>query len=212
MKLVFVAIAVAMGLGWSAVAGAQVFKCTSATGAVSFQDHACTAGQRQALIDVPSHGPPGYAPPPTTAAPPVSSAILPPPYVPPVALPFMYACVGAVNGKHYLTRSLPGPYLAPLGVLGYPPLGLSEAYGAFGAHHESIPALAPKVRVTGPSAAAAMTEVQDRCQPASQAEVCGVVEKEYAANQHELNLAMPREAPPLRARHEQLESELRNCR
>ncbi|HEX7348740.1 MAG TPA: hypothetical protein VF264_03705 [Rhodanobacteraceae bacterium] len=213
MKRVLAGLAIFIGIGWCAMASAQVYKCSTGGGAPSFQDHPCAAGQRQAIVDVPSHGPPSAAPLPAASVSPPASAVLPPPYQPPVAaLPLMYACVGAVNGKHYLTRSPPGPYLAPLGVMGYPPLSLSEAYGAFGARHESIPALAPKVRRTGPSLGSMLTEVQDRCRPATTAEVCGVVEKEAAANQHELNLAMPHEAVPLRARQQQLEAELRNCR
>lgn len=213
MKGVWTVLLVTVGVCGGGSAYAQVYRCTAADGAVSFQDRVCATGQRQSLVDVPSHGPPGYVPPPVaTAAPPASAAALPPPYVPPAALPVMYACVGAVNGKHYLTSAPPGPYLAPLGVMGYPPMSLSEAYGGLGAHHESPPALAPKVRTVGPSLAAGMTEVEDRCQPASRAEVCGVIAKQYADNQRELNFAMPSAAPPLRQRAQQLEDQLRNCR
>lgn len=198
-------------------ARAQVFKCTAANGAVAFQDHACAAGQHQELIDVPSHAPPGYVPPPVaTASPPamaapLAAAPLPPP---PTPLPVMYACVGAVNGKHYLTRSPPGPYLAPLGMLGYPPLSLAQAYGSPGGARVPV---VPEPRVPGNPppprgiVGTGMTEVQDYCLPAPRAEVCRFVQKEYDANQHKLNLAMPREQPPLEQRAQELSAQLRNC-
>ncbi|MGH8126480.1 MAG: DUF4124 domain-containing protein, partial [Rhodanobacteraceae bacterium] len=108
MKVAF-ALVVVLGCAiWGANARAQVYRCTAANGSVSFQDHACGHGQRQKIIDVPSRAPPGYVPPPMAAtAPPAASAgALPAPtYVPlPPPLPMLYACVGAVNGKHYLAR------------------------------------------------------------------------------------------------------------
>jgi hypothetical protein len=123
----------------------------------------------------------------------------------------MYACVGAVNGKHYLTRSPPPPYLAPLGAMGYPPQSLSQAYGAPGGAGMSAPEFAHP-RIGGPPIAAGMTEVQDYCQPASNAEVCRFVQKQYDANHRKLRMAMPSEAPPLEQRERQLQDQLRNCR
>ncbi|HLI17300.1 MAG TPA: DUF4124 domain-containing protein [Rhodanobacteraceae bacterium] len=197
-------------------ARAQVFKCTAANGAVSFQDHACAHGQRQQVINVPSRAPPGYVPPPVaTAAPPAASASVSPapPYVPfPAPLPAMYACVGAVNGKQYLTRSPPPPYLAPLGVMGYPPQSLSQAYGSPGGAGMSAPEGAPKPRIGGPRIATGMTEVQDFCLPATHAQVCGYVQREYDANDHKLRMAMPREQPPFEQREQALQGQLRNCR
>jgi hypothetical protein len=198
------------------VAHAQVYRCTAANGAVSYQDHACTSGQRQKIVDVPSHAPPGYVPPPVaTAAPPAASSapVSPvPAYVPPPApLPVMYACVGAVNGKRYLTRSLPPPYLAPLGMMGYPPQSLSRAYGAPGGAGVSAPELS-KPRIGGPRIAAGMTEVQDFCQPATHAQVCSFVQSEYDENHAKLRRAMPNEQPPYEQREQRLQDQLRNCR
>ena len=122
----------------------------------------------------------------------------------------MYACVGAVNGKHYLARTPPPPYLAPLGVMGYPSQGLSRADGRGGASM-SAPEGAPPGRVRHHSAAGAMTEVQDQCVPAPPSAVCHYVQKQYDANRHALNLAMPHEAPPLEARERKLSAQLRNC-
>jgi hypothetical protein len=197
-------------------AHAQVYRCTTASGSVSYQDRACATGQKQQVINVPSHAPPGYVPPaPATAAAPEDAvgASPAPAYVPPAPspLPVMYECVGAVNGKQYLTSSPPPPYLAPLGVMGYPPQSLSQAYGAPGGAGVSAPELS-KPRVGGPRIAAGMAEVQDYCLPATQAQVCAYVQREYDANDRELRMAMPHEQPPLEQREQVLEDQLRNCR
>ncbi|MGH8232673.1 MAG: DUF4124 domain-containing protein [Rhodanobacteraceae bacterium] len=218
--IVAMALCVACGLAFPLVPTAvfaQVYRCTAGNGAVSYQDHACARGQAQKMIDVPSRPPPGYVPPPASSTSPPASAMttLPAPtYVsppPPLPLPLMYACVGYVNGKRYLTRNPPGPYLAPLGVMGYPPQTLSQVYGAEGASRISVPALAPKVRIGGPPIAAGMTEVQDPCAPASHAEVCGYVQREYDENHRKLRMAMPREQPPYEQREQQLAAQLKNC-
>lgn len=197
---------------------AQVYRCTTASGSVAYQDRPCAPGQKQQVIDVPSRPPPGYMPPvPATTSPPATaSAPLPAPvYIPPppTALPVMYACVGAVNGKHYLARHLPPPYLAPLGVLGYPPQSLSQVYGSPGGAGMSAPELAPKPRIGGPSIAAGLIEVEDACVPATHVEVCGFVQREYDGNHQKLRAAlMPSEQKPLQRRELQLQDQLRNCR
>jgi hypothetical protein len=197
-------------------AHAQVYQCTAANGDVSFQDRACERGQKQKLIDVPSHAPSAYVPPAPASSP--QPASTPPPLPapahvpPPPPLPAMYACVGAVNGRRYLTRHPPPPYLAPLGVMGYPPQTLSQAYGAPGGAGMSAPEGASKPRVGGPPIATGMAEVQDACAPASHAEVCGFVQREYDENHRELRMAMPHEQPPFERRERQLLDQLRNCR
>lgn len=198
-------------------AQAQVYRCTAKDGGVAFQDRPCAPGQRQGVVDVPSHAPPGYLPPvvATIVAPPVAnaSAVSPPDAAPPTApLPVMFACVGAVNGKRYLAHSPPPPYLAPLGVLGYPPQSLSHAYGAPGGAGVSAPELA-KPRIGGPRIATGMTEVQDYCLPATQAEVCGFVQRERDQNASALHAALlSSERKPLQQRAQALQDQLRNCR
>lgn len=213
MKFALVVMVIAAGTLGFCGARAQVFKCTAASGAVSFQDHACARGQRQTMIDVPSRAPPGYVPPPaaTTSSPSAAASAPAPAYVPPPSpLPVMYLCVGAVNGKHYLTRSPPPPYLAPLGVMGYPPQSLSQAYGSPGGAGMSAPELS-RPRVGGPRIATGMTEVQDFCLPATQAQVCSYVQREYDENHRKLRMAMPHEQPPLERREQALTDQLRNC-
>lgn len=216
MKSTLVAFVVMLGIVWCANARAQVYQCVAANGSVSYQDHACARGQKQTIIDVPSRAPPGYVPPaPTTVVAPEATATELPPQddVPPAPspLPTMYACVGAVNGKPYLTHSPSPPYLAPLGVMGYPPQSLSQAYGAPGGAGMSAPELS-RPHVGGPRIATGMTEVQDYCLPATQAQVCGYVQHEYDANHRNLRMAMPHEQPPLEQREQQLTAQLKNCR
>ncbi|MGH8184388.1 MAG: DUF4124 domain-containing protein [Rhodanobacteraceae bacterium] len=215
MKGAFAAMVVVACIVWCAAAHAQVYRCSAANGSVAYQDRPCSRGQRQKVLNVPSRPPPGYVPPSVaTAALPASSTQAAPisTYAAPPAtpLPVMYACVGAVNGKQYLTRSPPPPYLAPLGVMGYPPQSLSQAYGSPGGAGMSAPELS-KPRIGGPRIAAGMTEVQDYCLPATHAEVCSYVQKEYDANHHELRMAMPHEQPPYAQREQQLVAQLKNC-
>ena len=217
MKRAIALVAILFYAGWSLSASAQVYRCTAKDGSVAFQDRPCAPGQQQGVVDVPSHAPPGYLPPAaaTRVAPPVSNAsALPPPIdaPTPAALPVMYACVGAVNGKRYLTRSPPPPYLAPLGVLGYPPQSLSRAYGAPGGAGLSAPELT-RPRIGGPRIATGMTEVQDYCLPATPAEVCGFVQREQDQNAKALHAALlPSERKPLQQRAQALQDQLRNCR
>lgn len=216
MRPVFAAAVIFACTLWCADAHAQVYRCTTANGSVAYQDHACARGQKQAILDVPSHAPPGYVPPPaaSVAAPEAAASAAPPSvHVPPAPspLPEMYVCVGAVNGKQYLTHAPPPPYLAPLGVMGWPPQSLSQAYGAPGGAGMSAPEFS-KPRVGGPRIAAGMTEVQDYCLPATQAQVCAYVQREYDANHRKLRMAMPHEQPPLEQREQALQDQLRNCR
>lgn len=198
-------------------AHAQVYRCTAADGSMSYQDRPCASGQKQKILDVPSRAPPGYVPPaPATVATPGTPASASPSqgHVPPAPLPplpEMYTCVGAVNGKQYLTRSPPPPYLAPLGVLGYPPQSLSQAYGAPGGAGVSAPELS-KPRIGGPRIATGMTEVQDYCLPATHAQICAYVQREHDDNHRKLRMAMPHEQPPLEQREQQLSAQLKNCR
>jgi hypothetical protein len=216
MRCVFAAVFAVICIIACATARAQVYRCTAANGSVSYQDRACASGQKQKILDVPSRAPPGYVPPaPATVATPETPASASPsqgyvPSAPLPPLPEMYTCVGAVNGNQYLTHSPPPPYLAPLGVLGYPPQSLSQAYGAPGGAGMSAPELS-KPRIGGPRIATGMTEVQDYCLPATHAQVCGYVQREYDANHRKLRMAMPHEQPPLEQREQQLSAQLKNC-
>jgi hypothetical protein len=95
--------------------------------------------------------------------------------------------------------------------MGYPPRSLARAYGTRGGAGVSAPELS-KPRIDGPRIAAGMTEVQDFCLLAAQAQVCHFVQKEFDENHRELRMAMPHEQPPLREREQQLQQQLQNCR
>ena len=179
MKVLLVVVALLFS-GASARALAQVYKCTSAHGAVAFQDRACATGQRQQVVGIAARAPPGYTPPPVAmVAPPVASAPseLPPAPAPPPPLPAMYECVGAVNGKEYLSSFVPRPYLAPVGMLGYPPQNLGEAYGPGHGVGAPVPVITP--RPGSARVATGVTRVQDYCLPATREQVCGFVRSEY---------------------------------
>jgi len=74
----------------------------------------------------------------------------------------------------------------------------------------SAPGLS-KPRIGGSRIAAGMTEVQDYCLPATPAQVCGYLQREYDDNHRKLRMAMPHEQPPLEQREQQLSAELKNC-
>jgi hypothetical protein len=57
-----------------------------------------------------------------------------------------------------------------------------------------------------------MAEVQDFCLPATRAQVCDYVQKEYDENHRALLRAMRSEQRPLRQREQQLQQQLQNCR
>lgn len=204
----------AMLSGLPAASHAQVYRCTASNGAVAFQDQPCPRGKRQTIVDVPSRAPPGYVPPPVATAPEPAAESTPQAVTPiarPMPLPAMYACVGAVNGKHYLARTPPGPYLAPLGVLGFPPQSLSQAYGTRGGAGVSAPELA-RPRIGGPRIATALTQVQDDCVPATHEQVCAFVQGEFDATRDKLRRASRDDQPPLEQRSRELQDQLRNCR
>jgi hypothetical protein len=204
---------------WCVGASAQVYQCTAADGARSFQDRPCPSAARQRVLDLPARAPagadvPAPSPPAAVSVPSAASvadvapaAVTPAPSTP---LPTLYACVGAVNQEHYLAREPRPPYLVPLGVLGYPPQSLAQAYGGRRGAGASAPELA-RPRVGGPRSATGMTEVQDFCLPAAPAQVCSWVQKEYAENHRKLRMAMPHEAPPLEARERHLAAQLDHC-
>src|SRR6185437_10146116 len=80
-------------------ARAQVYRCTAANGSVGYQDHACAAGQKQKILDVPSRAPPGYVPPApaTTAVPETTASVLPSMGYPPQSLSQAYAAPGGAG-------------------------------------------------------------------------------------------------------------------
>ncbi|MEO6968358.1 MAG: DUF4124 domain-containing protein [Rhodanobacteraceae bacterium] len=202
---VVVLIGVCCALWLPGAAGAvQVYRCTSASGAVGYQDKPCAAPQKQATMQLPDT--PIIAPAPLTAtpakatdAPPSPAAALPPP------LPVMYACNRYDGERHYLSDTLPQPYYVPLGALGYPGQSLDRAYGGRDRLGLSAPGEARPPKLGGPLISNAYVQVQDDCQPALRAQVCAELRHRYDANHEKLRMAFRSDQPPL----EQLERELR---
>jgi Domain of unknown function (DUF4124) len=206
-----------LALGLLCLAGAawaQVYRCTSPGGPVSYQDTPCPRRQRQQVMDL-STAPASTAPAATAGAEPLPAATAPievsaaPAAAP---LPAMYACRDYDTGRPYLSDNLPPPREVPLGALGYPGESLARAYGAGGVG-PSAPELArkPRLNPNGPLIANAMVEVQDPCVPATPAQVCGELQRRLDANHEKMRMAFPRERAPYEQRERQLQAEMQRC-
>lgn len=183
-------------LGASACAAAfaassTAYRCTDASGAISFQDKPCGSGQQSQSFEYQRDPPPAPADPAASPDPaattaeaepePPASVPAPPPPRPPV--PPVFKCVRADNDKiYYSDTGETRPYQVPAGVLGLPggSLGSSAA--------PSAPEL-NRPGVAAPSIAAGYVEVRDRCEPLSPAEACRVLR-----GQLDENLARQRKA------------------
>src|SRR5262249_32047291 len=149
----------------------DVYKCTSRSGAVAFQDTRCAADDAQQLVRV--RGDPDYvpAPAPAPAAPTKQRAAAAPsePQRTPRALPPLWLCMNAEDRSRYVSRNgSPRVRSVPLGVLGFSGKSLAETYRA-GANVMSAPELSrpPIDRSPQSSASASYTTLQDSCVRAS---------------------------------------------
>ncbi|HEX5305883.1 MAG TPA: DUF4124 domain-containing protein [Dyella sp.] len=195
-------------------AGETVYKCTSAGGAVSYQDAPCPRTQKQQPIHLLATLPAPPAAPPPEAAPEAAAPAPPPPAAPaPVAaLPVMYSCQRATDGKVYLSRNgNPQPYLAPFGVLGAVQAPLASVYGPGGGGGASAPEL-NRGKVTSGLVANNYVWVQDVCRELGPEETCEALQDEYDDNEHKLKQAFKSERAPFEQRESELQAQLRNCR
>ena len=147
----------------------EVYKCTNAQGDVAFQDKPCARDSKEQTVHIAEES--EYAPAPAPVADPVAS----PPPLPPVPaqpkpplkpLPPLWLCMNAEDGSRYISRNgAPPPRLVPLGVLGYPPKTLSEAYAPGATNRMSAPEMSKTPVDTSPrgSVGAGYTQVQDEC-------------------------------------------------
>lgn len=204
----------------SAHAG-TAYKCVSAQGAITYQDHACTSGDRETQIEIQTaysapkpDAPPGDDAP---AAPPVAAK--PPPAAPRPArpLPPLWMCTRPEDGKQYVsTDGVVQPRLVPLGVLGVPGKSLAQAYGP-GGIGVSAPELAkPSIATPGklsPQAAAAgdYTQVQDTCVEATPSQTCDYLRSELDRLQTKLKRAFKDVRSELEPRADEIEDELYSC-
>lgn len=193
----------------------EIYRCTAASGAVTYQDKPCAAHQRQHTINLSDV--PIVTPLPT----PVAVTSTPPPAVPASApvqaqthapLPTMYACTTYDDENKYLSDTLPAPYPVPLGALGYATPSLSQAYGGRDRLGLSAPELARKPTIgRGPLLANAQVLVQDHCVPAPRSQVCDELSQRFKANHAKLRMAFPSEKAPFQQREDELNAQMRGC-
>jgi hypothetical protein len=193
----------------------QVYRCTSSRDAGSYQDKPCTGHQKQSTISLQDAPVVSSVPvPAVSAAPPASFAGAASLYVPPPPppLPAMYACTRYDGQRKYLSDTLPAPYAVPLGAEGYPGESLDRAYGHADRLGMSAPeeARKPSIRA-GPLISNAYVEVRDHCVPAPRAQVCEELQRRFDANHEALRMAFPRDKPPLQAREDGLNAQLKGC-
>lgn len=191
----------------------EVYKCTSASGAVSFQDHACAAGDT--ATPVPINAAPAAAP--ATAAEPVGPVE---PLVraaaPPQARhepPAMWLCTRPEDGKQYMSSDgAPPTRMVPGGVLGMPGKSLGTAYGRGG-----IGVSAPGVRKIPVSpapqdaAAADYVAVQDQCEAATKEVTCNYLQEQYDQVRAKLRHAFKDEQALLQPQLDTLDAQLDGC-
>jgi len=191
--------------------GDTVYKCTGASGAVTYQDAPCPRAQKQQSIQLVDRQPaPTPAPPPAPAAADVATA---PPAAPaPTApLPVLYQCQRATDGKTYLSRNGdPQPYQAPFGVLGAVQTPLASVYGPGGGGGASAPEL-NRGKVTSGLVANNYVWVQDVCRALGPQETCEALQDEYDENEHKLKQAFKSEQAPFEKREAELQAQLRDC-
>lgn len=191
-RLVLIAAAYA-GTGPAVAASNTGYRCTDASGAISFQDKPCRADQQSRSFEY-ERAPP---PPPedavdeladasaeTPAEPEVSRparpepAALPAPPPPRPPPPVVFRCVRADNDKVYFseTGDTP-PYRVPAGVIGLPGTSLRDNADV------SAPELnRPPVADGGGAAATALVEVRDRCEQLVPAEACRALRSQLDEN------------------------------
>ncbi len=196
----------------------EVYKCTNAQGDVAFQDKPCARGTTELTVHVAEES--EYAPPP---APPVAESAAPPPPPPQPArlkpplkpLPPLWLCMNAEDGSRYISRNgAPPPRLVPLGVLGYPPKTLSEAYAPGATNRMSAPEMSKTPIDTSPrgSIAAGYTQVQDECVTLNPEQSCDVLHQQHDQLSDKLGHARFKdEQARLGAEIDDIESDLGGC-
>jgi Domain of unknown function (DUF4124) len=195
----------------------EVYKCTTAQGDVAFQDKPCARSDSEVtlLLSDQSPAPPEVAPAvavPTIQPPPQAPATI---KRPPRPLPAMWVCANAEDGSRYISRNgSPPPRLVPLGMLGYPPKTLAEAYPPGASNRLSAPEMS-KVPVDASargSVGAGYTQVQDECVPLSPDQTCEALHQEYNQLSDKLNHARFKdEQARLGADVDSIENDLGGC-
>jgi len=196
----------------------EVYKCTNAKGDVAFQDKPCARDATELTVHIAEES--EYAPAPV--APVAESAAPPPPQPTPARLkpplkplPPLWACMNAEDGSRYISRNgAPPPRLVPLGVLGYPPKTLSEAYAPGATNRMSAPEMSkvPVDTSARGSIGAGYVQIQDECVTLNPAQTCDVLHQQLDQTNDKLDHARFKdERAKLGAEAEAIESDLGGC-
>ena len=195
----------------------DVYKCTNAQGDVTYQDKPCARDDKEVtlrLADEPDAPP---QPAPAAEAPPSIQPPPPPaePRRPSRALPPLWVCANAEDGSRYISRNgAPPPRLVPLGVLGYPPKTLAEAYPPGASNRMSAPEMnkTPVDTSARGSIGAGYTQVQDECVQLTAEQTCEALHQEYDQLSYKLSRARFKdEQAKLGAEVDDIEKDLRGC-
>jgi hypothetical protein len=200
----------------SVVYAGDVYKCTTAQGAVTYQDQSCPAGDSEIPVHI-NTPPPAPVESNTEGSVTASeSAPTPPHVIPPrvqTALPPLWLCTRAEDGTHYVSHDGATPlHMVPAGILGIPGKSLASAYGPGG-----ISVSAPGVRKipidTSPEAAAAggYVAIQDQCERATPDQTCDYLRKQYDEVQTKLRRAFKDEQAILQPQADELDKQLGGC-
>ncbi len=193
----------------ASAAATLVYRCVDASGHLAFQQNPCPRGSRQTILNLPS-------PPPAVPAPSLPAAHVTPsprlrPAKPLQPLPVMYRCINATNGRPYISSiGTPQPYLAPLGILGEPPLPLAKAYGP-GGIGISAPGVGQPPHVAS-RIAGYYSWVRDRCKRLPRAEVCEHLRTSLDALESRISQTFQFDRPPLERQAMTLRAQLQGCR
>jgi len=197
----------------------EVYKCTNAQGGVAFQDKPCARDATEVTVHVAEE--PEYAPAPVAPVAEPSAAPPPPPPVParlkpPLKpLPPLWLCVNGEDGSRYISRNgAPPPRLVPLGVLGYPPKTLSEAYAPGATNRMSAPEMSkvPVDTSARGSIGAGYVQIQDECMTLNPEQSCDVLHHQLDQTNDKLGRArFNDERAKLGAEAESIESDLGGC-
>jgi hypothetical protein len=209
--------ALLLALCASATHAREVYKCTTAQGDVAYQDQPCARHDSEVTLRLADEPAPPPEPPPATAAGPPAPTPPPPPTPkrPPRALPPLWLCANAEDGSRYISRNgSPPPRLVPLGVLGYPPKTLAEAYPPGASNRMSAPEMSKTPIDTSArgSIGAGYTQVQDECVSLTREQTCDALHQEYDQLSYKLSRARFKdEQAKLGAEVEGIENDLGGC-
>lgn len=195
----------------------EVYKCTNAQGDVAYQDKPCARSDSEVTMRLSDEAPapPPEAAPAAEAPPPTPPPPTPEPKRPSRPLPPLWLCANAEDGSRYISRNgTPPPRLVPLGVLGYPPKTLAEAYPPGGSNRMSAPEMSKTPIDSSPRglAGAGYTQVQDECVRLTPEQTCAALRQEYDQLSDKLSHARFKdEQAKLGADVDSVEKDLRGC-